>query len=66
MAFTNFVELKELDDTQVGQSILNYKKFFFDLLLKKATRQSFKSHNFKHLKRKISQLLTIERQREQN
>jgi large subunit ribosomal protein L29 len=66
MAFTNFVELKELDDTQVGQSILNYKKELFYLLLKKATRQSFKSHNFKHLKRKISQLLTIERQREQN
>nr|QQP22418.1 ribosomal protein L29 [Cryptophyta sp. CCMP2293] len=66
MAFTNFVELKELDDTQVGQSILNYKKELFDLRLQKATRQSFKSHNFKHLKRKISQLLTIERQREQN
>ena len=66
MAFTNFVELKGLDDTQVGQSILNYKKELFDLRLQKATRQSFKSHNFKHLKRKISQLLTIERQREQN
>jgi large subunit ribosomal protein L29 len=66
MAFTNFVELKELDDTQVAQSILNCKKELFDLRLQKATRQSFKSHNFKHLKRKISQLLTIERQREQN
>jgi large subunit ribosomal protein L29 len=66
MAFTNFVELKELDDTQVAQSILNCKKELFDLRLQKATRQSFKSHNFKHLKRKISQLLTIERQREKN
>ena len=66
MAFTNFVELKALDDTQVAQSILNCKKELFDLRLQKATRQSFKSHNFKHLKRKISQLLTIERQREQN
>jgi large subunit ribosomal protein L29 len=66
MTFTNFVELKELDDTQVAQSILNCKKELFDLRLQKATRQSFKSHNFKHLKRKISQLLTIERQREQN
>jgi large subunit ribosomal protein L29 len=66
MAFTNFVELKELDDNQVAQSILDCKKELFDLRLQKATRQSFKSHNFKHLKRKISQLLTIERQREQN
>ena len=66
MTFTNFVELKELDDTQVAQSILNCKKELFDLRLQKATRQSFQSHNFKHLKRKISQLLTIERQREQN
>jgi len=66
MAFTNFVELKELNDSQVVQSILNCKKELFDLRLQKATRQSFKSHNFKHLKRKISQLLTIERQREQN
>ena len=66
MAFTNFVELKELDDTQVGQSILNYKKELFDLRLQKATRQSFKSHNFKHLKRKISIILVIVLKKIQN
>jgi|TARA_B100001142_G_scaffold327618_1_gene385690 large subunit ribosomal protein L29 len=66
MAFTSFTELKQLDDKQISQSILDYKKELFDLRLQKATRQSFKSHNFKHLKRKISQLLTLERQRAQN
>lgn len=66
MAFTTFTELKELDDQQVAQSILDCKKELFDLRLQKATRQSFKSHTFKHLKRKIAQLLTIEKQRTQN
>ena len=39
------------------------EKKLFELRLQKATRQSFKAHSFKHLKRKIAQLLTIETNR---
>lgn len=45
---------------------LNQKKELFNLRLQKATRQSFKPHNFKHLKRKIAQLMTLQTQKEQN
>ena len=42
------------------------KKQLFDLRLKKATRQSFKPHLFKHNKRKVAQLLTLESQKKQS
>jgi ribosomal protein L29 len=42
------------------------QKQLFDLRLKKATRQSFKPHLFKHNKRKVAQLLTLESQKKQS
>lgn len=42
------------------------QKISFDMRLKKSTRQTFKPHLFKHTKRKIAQLMTIERQRKEN
>jgi len=66
MAFLNFSELKSLDENKVNAEILDVKKQLFDLRLKKATRQSFKPHLFKHNKRKIAQLLTLESQKKQS
>ncbi len=66
MAFLNFSELKSLDDIKVNEEILDVKKQLFDLRLKKATRQSFKPHLFKHNKRKVAQLLTLESQKKQS
>jgi len=63
MAFTTFEELNQLSDEMLSSSILESKKQLFELRLQKATRQSFKPHLFKHLKRKVAQLLTIERTR---
>lgn len=63
MAFTDFEELNKLTDDALSNEILETKKQLFDLRLQRATRQSFKSHSFKHLKRKVSQLLTIESNR---
>jgi large subunit ribosomal protein L29 len=60
MAFTTFKELNKLNNEELSSVILESKKKLFELRLQKATRQSFKSHSFKHLKRKIAQLLTIE------
>ena len=66
MSFQSFSELKELDDVKLSQEIVDAKKSLFDMRLKKATRQTFKPHLFKHTKRKIAQLMTIERQRKEN
>jgi len=66
MALSNFQSLKELDDNKIQEIIIESKKELFNLRLQKATRQSFKAHNFKHLKRKIAQLMTLRSQRELN
>ena len=62
MAFENFSDLKNLDDAKLSEEIVSAKKTLFEIRLKKATRQTFKPHVFKHTKRKIAQLMTIERQ----
>jgi large subunit ribosomal protein L29 len=66
MAFLNFSELKSFNDEKLAEEILEVKKQLFDLRLKKATRQSFKPHLFKHNKRKVTQLLTLESQKKQS
>ena len=66
MSFENFSDLKNFDDAKLSEEIVSAKKSLFDMRLKKATRQTFKPHVFKHTKRKIAQLLTIERQRKEN
>jgi len=63
MAFTTFKELNQLNDEMLANAIVDAKKQLFELRLQRATRQSFKPHLFKHLKRKVAQLLTIETSR---
>lgn len=60
MSFKDFEELKQLDNESLKSEVVAAKKQLFELRLQKATRQAFKPHSFKHLKRKIAQLLTIE------
>lgn len=59
MAFSKIQELKTLERNELENELIKIEKDLFDLRLKKATRQDFKSHNFKHLKHKKAQLLTI-------
>ena len=66
MSFESFSDLKNFDYDQLSEEIVSAKKSLFDMRLKKATRQTFKPHVFKHTNRKIAQLLTIERQRKEN
>ena len=65
MTFEPFNDLKNLNLEAISKEIIDLKKNLFNLRLKKATRQSFKSHLFKHQKRRIAQLLTLESQRKQ-
>ena len=65
MAFLPLNDLRSLDKETLSKEIIAAKKELFDLRLKKATRQSFKPHLFKHNKRKIAQLLTLESEKQQ-
>ena len=65
MAFLPLSKLKSFDKETLTTEIVSAKKQLFELRLKKATRQSFKPHLFKHNKRKIAQLLTLESQQQQ-
>ena len=65
MAFLPLNDLKSFHNETLTKEIVAAKKQLFELRLKKATRQSFKPHLFKHNKRKIAQLLTLESQKQQ-
>jgi large subunit ribosomal protein L29 len=65
MAFAPLSELKSFDKETLTNEIVSTKKQLFELRLKKATRQSFKPHLFKHNKRRIAQLLTLESEQQQ-
>lgn len=63
MNFPIFNTITTLTDDELRTSLEEAKKQLFDLRLKKATRQAFKPHLFKHTKRRISQLLTLQSNR---
>lgn len=63
MSLSTFTSLNTLDNAELINNLNTAKKELFDLRLKKATRQSFKPHLFKHTKRKIAQLLTLQSQK---
>ena len=48
MAFLPLNDLKSFDNETLTKEIVAAKKQLFELRLKKATRQSFKPHLFKH------------------
>ena len=50
-------------NSEIAKNIIQLEKKLFDLKFKKATRQSFKSHEIKYAKRNITQLKTILTQR---
>lgn len=64
MAFPKISEVRDLDDTELAKAIADAKKQLFDLRLKQATQQLEKTHEFKHLRHRIAQLLTVERERQ--
>jgi large subunit ribosomal protein L29 len=66
MSFSSYTELNKLTDEMIASELLSSKKQLFELRLKKATRQSFKSHLFKHIKHRVAQLQTLQSKRKYN
>lgn len=64
MAFPKIEEARQLNDEELSDEILAAKRELFNLRLQQATRQLEKTHEFKHLRHRIAQLLTVERERE--
>ncbi|MEB3164586.1 MAG: 50S ribosomal protein L29 [Prochlorothrix sp.] len=65
MALSKVQDFRELSDETLTQEILAAKRQLFDLRFQKATRQLENSHHqFKHLKHRIAQMMTVERERE--
>jgi len=63
MDFLKINDIKGISNSEIAKNIIQLEKKLFDLKFKKATRQSFKSHEIKYTKRNITQLKTILTQR---
>lgn len=59
MTLPKITQLKELTESEIESELIQIEKDLMDLRLKKSTRQQFKSHQFKHLRHKKAQLLTL-------
>ncbi len=64
MALTKMSEFLELSDQALDEKILDIKKQLFDLRFAQATRREVKTHQYKHLRHTLAQLMTLERQRQ--
>lgn len=65
MALSKASELRELSAEEVTAEIAKIRRDLFDLRFKKATRQMESGfHEFRQMRRKLAQLMTIERERQ--
>jgi large subunit ribosomal protein L29 len=63
MALPKIADLRSLTDEQIAAEILATKRQLFELRLQQATRRLEKTHEFKHNRHKLAQLLTLETER---
>ena len=59
MSLPKFSESILISNNDISEEIVKTEKELFDLRFKKATRQSFKSHQIKYAKRRLAQLKTL-------
>jgi|TARA_B110000977_G_C10818076_1_gene393052 large subunit ribosomal protein L29 len=55
-----FSKIEKLNTEELEKTVLETSQQLVELRLKKVTRQAFKPHEFKHAKRKLAQLLTLQ------
>lgn len=63
MPLPKIQEFRELTDAELDTAIADAKKELFQLRFQKGTRRMEKPHQFKHMKHKLAQLMTLERER---
>lgn len=64
MALPKIDEVRNLSDQELADQILATKRELFDLRFQKGTRRLEKPHQFKHNRHRLSQLMTVERERQ--
>jgi large subunit ribosomal protein L29 len=64
MPLSKIEEARNLNEQELGEQILAVKRQLFELRMQKATRQLEKSHQFKHTRHWLAQLMTVERERQ--
>ncbi len=65
MALSKIKEARSLSDEELLNAIAETKRELFQLRFQKATRQLDKQvHQFKHLRHRLSQLMTVQRERQ--
>ena len=57
-------DARNMSDQELADAILAAKRELFDLRLQQATRRLEKPHQFKHVKHRIAQMMTVIRERE--
>jgi large subunit ribosomal protein L29 len=61
-----FLKPRDFNSENLEKEILKTSQQLVELRLKKATRQTFKPHEFKHAKRLLAQLLTLQNSKNKN
>ncbi|MEB3192315.1 MAG: 50S ribosomal protein L29 [Snowella sp.] len=64
MALPKIQEARDLNAEELAEEILAAKRKLFELRFQQATRRLEKSHEFKHTRHRLAQLLTVERERQ--
>lgn len=64
MALPKIADARSLSDEDLAAEILTVKRELFQLRFEQATRRLESPHLFKHTKHRLSQLLTVERERQ--
>jgi large subunit ribosomal protein L29 len=59
MGLHKFTDIVSLSNKEISEAIIETENKLFNLRFKKATRQSFKSHEIKNAKRRLAQLKTL-------
>jgi large subunit ribosomal protein L29 len=63
MALSKAKDIRALSDQEIADGIVAIKRELFDLRLQKATGRLEKTHQFKHARHKLAQMLTVEQER---
>ena len=63
MSLTKIADARNLGAEELAAEILAAKRQLFELRFKKATQAEVKPHQFKQLRHKIAQMLTVEGER---
>ena len=59
MGVSQFTDIISLSNAKISEEIIEAENKLFNLRFKKATRQNFKSHEIKFIKRRLAQLKTL-------